>query len=96
MQIVLDQAMQKGTLRVVPVLLPGAKMLRRGRLPHFISRLAWVDFRQGLDDPETLEHLVNQIRGFKPKHFSFNVDGGRCDSCKGEGEQVKVTRNNNL
>ncbi len=29
-----------------------------------------------------------KIRGFKPKHFSFNVDGGRCDTCKGEGEQV--------
>jgi excinuclease ABC subunit A len=22
------------------------------------------------------------------KHFSFNVDGGRCDTCKGEGEQL--------
>lgn len=29
-----------------------------------------------------------RIRGFQPKHFSFNVDGGRCDTCKGEGEQV--------
>ncbi len=28
------------------------------------------------------------MRGFLPKHFSFNVDGGRCDTCKGEGEQV--------
>lgn len=28
------------------------------------------------------------MRGFMPKHFSFNVDGGRCDTCKGEGEQV--------
>ena len=26
--------------------------------------------------------------GFQPKHYSFNVDGGRCDACKGEGEQV--------
>ena len=23
--------------------------------------------------------------GYKTKHFSFNVDGGRCDECKGEG-----------
>ena len=29
-----------------------------------------------------------KIRGYQPKHFSFNVDGGRCDTCKGEGEQV--------
>ena len=31
---------------------------------------------------------LSRIRGFEPKHFSFNVDGGRCDNCKGEGEQV--------
>jgi excinuclease ABC subunit A len=31
---------------------------------------------------------LSKIRGLKPKHFSFNVDGGRCDTCKGEGEQV--------
>ena len=24
-------------------------------------------------------------RGLQPKHFSFNVDGGRCDTCKGDG-----------
>jgi len=29
-----------------------------------------------------------KVRGFQPKHFSFNVDGGRCDACKGEGEQI--------
>ena len=29
-----------------------------------------------------------KMRGFQPKHFSFNVDGGRCDTCKGEGETV--------
>ncbi|MCB0570090.1 MAG: excinuclease ABC subunit UvrA, partial [Phaeodactylibacter sp.] len=34
------------------------------------------------------EQQLSRIRGFKPKHFSFNVDGGRCDTCKGEGEQV--------
>lgn len=31
---------------------------------------------------------LSKIRGYQPKYFSFNVDGGRCDACKGEGEQV--------
>ena len=31
---------------------------------------------------------LSKLRGFQPKHFSFNVDGGRCDACKGEGEQI--------
>ncbi len=31
---------------------------------------------------------LSRIRGYKPGHFSFNVDGGRCDTCKGEGEQI--------
>ena len=34
------------------------------------------------------EQQLSLIRGFKPKHFSFNVEGGRCETCKGEGEQV--------
>lgn len=31
---------------------------------------------------------LSKIRGYDPKHFSFNVDGGRCETCKGEGEIV--------
>ncbi len=31
---------------------------------------------------------LSKMRGFQPKHFSFNVDGGRCDTCKGEGETI--------
>ena len=31
---------------------------------------------------------ISLIRGYKPGHFSFNVEGGRCETCKGEGEQV--------
>jgi len=31
---------------------------------------------------------LSKMRGFMPKHFSFNVDGGRCDACKGEGVQI--------
>jgi excinuclease ABC subunit A len=28
-------------------------------------------------------------RGYKPAYFSFNVEGGRCETCQGEGE-IKV------
>lgn len=29
-----------------------------------------------------------KVRGYKAGHFSFNTEGGRCEACKGEGEQV--------
>ena len=32
---------------------------------------------------------VSKSRAYKPSHFSFNVDGGRCEVCQGEGE-VKI------
>jgi excinuclease ABC subunit A len=32
---------------------------------------------------------LSKQRGYKPSHFSFNVDGGRCETCQGEGE-IKV------
>lgn len=44
---------------------------------------AWDEIRD-LFAKQKLSHL----RGYKPKHFSFNVEGGRCDACKGEGEQI--------
>jgi excinuclease ABC subunit A len=31
---------------------------------------------------------IAKSKKLKPSHFSFNVDGGRCDQCKGEGEQT--------
>ena len=39
------------------------------------------------DDIRNLFAVQNTSKqfSFKPKHFSFNVDGGRCDNCKGEG-----------
>lgn len=27
----------------------------------------------------------SKIKGFEPRHFSFNVEGGRCEACAGEG-----------
>ncbi|HEX5169648.1 MAG TPA: excinuclease ABC subunit UvrA [Cyclobacteriaceae bacterium] len=32
---------------------------------------------------------LSKQRGYKPAHFSFNVEGGRCETCQGEGE-IKV------
>jgi len=29
---------------------------------------------------------LSKTRGYKPSHFSFNVEGGRCETCQGEGE----------
>ena len=29
---------------------------------------------------------LSKIRNYQAKHFSFNVDGGRCETCKGEGQ----------
>jgi excinuclease ABC subunit A len=28
---------------------------------------------------------LSKVRGYEAKHFSFNVEGGRCETCKGEG-----------
>ena len=30
-----------------------------------------------------------KVRGYKPGRFSFNVRGGRCETCKGDG-QIKI------
>ena len=42
------------------------------------------DIRNLFSNQKTSKHF-----GLKPKHFSFNVDGGRCDECKGEGS-IKI------
>jgi excinuclease ABC subunit A len=54
------------------------------------SRSNPVTYIKAYDDIRDLyaRQPLSKIRGFQPKHFSFNVDGGRCDTCKGEGEQI--------
>jgi excinuclease ABC subunit A len=54
------------------------------------SRSNPVTYIKAYDDIRDLyaTQPLSKIRGFQPKHFSFNVDGGRCDTCKGEGEQI--------
>ncbi len=54
------------------------------------SRSNPVTFIKAYDDIRELfsKQPLAKTRGFLPKHFSFNTDGGRCDACKGEGEQI--------
>lgn len=30
----------------------------------------------------------SKVKGLLPKHFSFNVEGGRCETCKGDGQVI--------
>jgi len=52
------------------------------------SRSNPVTYIKAYDDIRSLfaSQKLSDIRGYKAKHFSFNVDGGRCENCKGEGE----------
>lgn len=52
------------------------------------SRSNPVTYIKAYDDIRALfaKQKVSQIRGYQAKHFSFNVEGGRCETCKGEGE----------
>ena len=52
------------------------------------SRSNPVTYLKAYDDIRNLyaSNELSKVRGYKAKHFSFNTDGGRCDTCKGEGE----------
>jgi excinuclease ABC subunit A len=52
------------------------------------SRSNPVTYIKAYDDIRALfsNAKLSKIRNYKPKHFSFNVEGGRCEICKGEGE----------
>ncbi|MEN8767306.1 MAG: excinuclease ABC subunit UvrA [Polaribacter sp.] len=52
------------------------------------SRSNPVTYIKAYDDIRALfsNSKLSKIRNYKPKHFSFNVEGGRCEICKGEGE----------
>ncbi|HCD9235679.1 TPA: excinuclease ABC subunit UvrA [Elizabethkingia anophelis] len=51
------------------------------------SRSNPVTYLKAYDDIRDLfaKQKMSKHMGLKAKHFSFNVDGGRCDECKGEG-----------
>jgi len=52
------------------------------------SRSNPVTYVKAYDDIRDLfaNQKLSKIRNYKSKHFSFNVEGGRCETCKGDGE----------
>ncbi len=52
------------------------------------SRSNPVTYIKAYDDIRALyaSQKLSKLRNYQTKHFSFNVDGGRCEKCKGEGE----------
>ncbi|MEM9687523.1 MAG: ATP-binding cassette domain-containing protein, partial [Bacteroidota bacterium] len=52
------------------------------------SRSNPVTYIKAYDDIRNLfaNQKLSKTRGYKPKHFSFNVDSGRCETCKGDGQ----------
>jgi excinuclease ABC subunit A len=54
------------------------------------SRSNAVTYTKSYDSIRELfaSQQLSKIRGYKAKDFSFNVEGGRCETCKGEGEVV--------
>lgn len=51
------------------------------------SRSNPVTYIKAYDEIRSLfaKQTLSKNRGYGAKHFSFNVDGGRCDHCKGDG-----------
>lgn len=51
------------------------------------SRSNPATYVKAFDDIRDLfaKQKLSILNGYKPKHFSFNVEGGRCETCQGEG-----------
>jgi len=73
----------------------------RERFEHYVDKIIDIDQsaigRTPRSNPATYTGIFNRIRelfsqtpesrmrGYKPGRFSFNVRGGRCEACKGDG-----------
>lgn len=91
MRTALDERVHQPEFRVIPVLLPSATMPDRGRLPRFLSRLTWIDFRAGL--AETNKHFAEEfyrlccgIRGMQP--IPTDSQALQTDECPYRGLQA--------
>ncbi len=65
MQVAITRRIRDPEFRVIPVLLPGAERRRRSQLPAFLVTATWVEFRREVNDPDSLQRLVDGIRGVR-------------------------------
>lgn len=51
------------------------------------SRSNPISYIKAYDEIRDLfsKQKLSKLRNYQPKHFSFNVEGGRCEVCKGDG-----------
>jgi hypothetical protein len=76
MRAALERRVTERDYRIVPVLLPGC--LSPEKMPAFLQRMTYVDFRNGLDDWNALQYLIEGIRA------------GVSDSAAANKEQFRI------
>jgi tetratricopeptide (TPR) repeat protein len=73
MRAALDVRVRDRGRRVIPVLLPDAPETNKMKLPRFLSRLTWVDFRSSLDDKDALHVFRCGVEGIAPDQSLFGT-----------------------
>ena len=62
MNSALVERIKSKSLRIIPILLPGANLKENNAIPQFLRRLTWVDFHYGTDDSIGFARLVAAIK----------------------------------
>ncbi len=75
MRSALESRVSDGTFRVIPVLLPGGREPGREKLPRFLRRLTWVDFRADIDNEDAFRRLLAGIQGKEPGRDALLASG---------------------
>ena len=88
MRVALDRRVREKAFRVIPILLPGAKMPDRGELPTFLTRLTWVDFRRGIDEGDAFHLFVCGVTGKPPGRRDGQPDTVKPVECPYRGLEV--------
>ncbi|MEA2599418.1 MAG: hypothetical protein QOF89_410 [Acidobacteriota bacterium] len=66
MRAAIERQVGGGVYPVIPVLLPSAERGERSRLPAFLTRRTWVEFRDTIENRRALRALIAGIRGVAP------------------------------